>query len=107
MAGCFAPAVCCCDLHIHILLLILHKILSVRTEDVEQNTGLQAYAAVDNVVGLEHCIAFSDDILYSVNLKLESSARHVCNLCVGMMMQSADGWMRVISTRPPKKRKRK
>jgi hypothetical protein len=46
---------------------------------------------MDDVIGLEHCVAFSYDILYAVDLELKSAARHIGDLCVGVMMEGSDG----------------
>ena len=43
--------------------LVLYKVLSVRVEDVQQNSRLQAHAAVDHVVHLKKGVPFLYDAL--------------------------------------------
>lgn len=70
---------------------VLHEILSVWCEDIDELSGLKADTAVLDTVGLQKGVALRDDMLLPIDRELELTGLDIGDLGVRVMMKLADG----------------
>ena len=70
---------------------VLHEILAVWCEDVDELSGLEADTAVLDAVGLQKGIALGDDVLLPIDRELELTGLDIGDLRVRVMVELADG----------------
>ena len=70
---------------------VLHEILAVWCEDVDELSGFEADTAVLDTVGLQKGIALGDDVFLPVDRELELTGLDIGDLGVRVMMELADG----------------
>ena len=70
---------------------VLHEILAVWGEDVDELSGLEADTAVLDTVGLQKSVPLGDDVFFPIDRELELTGLDLGDLGVRVMMELADG----------------